>query len=114
MPTEAPETPDVWAVVDILGHKRYAGRLSEVEKFGGKLGRVDVPAADGSFVTHLFGSQSVYGITFVTEQVARDVAKKNSPAPVQPWDYPKALPAGPSFAGLDDDDGPDDTDRHGY
>lgn len=34
---------DVWAVVELMGHVRIAGRLSEEERFGGKMGRIDVP-----------------------------------------------------------------------
>lgn len=35
--------PETWAVVELMGHVRLAGRLSEVERFGGKLARLDVP-----------------------------------------------------------------------
>lgn len=91
-PPREPE-PAVWAVVELMGHVRLAGRLSEEEKFGGKLGRLDIPQEDGSFVTQFFGAGSVYRITVVAEAVARHVAKGASPAPVSPWDFPKALPA---------------------
>lgn len=118
---------DVWAVVELMGHVRLGGRLSEVERYGGKLARLDVPQADGSFVTTFFGAGSVYRITFVTEPVARHVAGKGSAAaPVQPWDFPRALnsPADPldqeppragrpgfGFEGPDlDDDDRDDSD----
>jgi len=88
MTTEQPET--VWAVVELLGHVKLAGRLSEEEKFGAKMGRLDIPASDG-FTTQFFGGASVYRITPVTEAVARQVAGRNQPAPVSPWDYPKQL-----------------------
>ncbi len=32
-----------WAIVELMGHVKIAGRISEEEKFGGKLGRIDVP-----------------------------------------------------------------------
>lgn len=87
------EEQATWAIVELMGHVRIAGRLTEEEKFGSKLGRLDIPAKDGSFVTQMFGGGSVYRITIVTEAVARDVAAKTQPAPVSPWDYPKQLPA---------------------
>jgi hypothetical protein len=79
-----------WAIVELMGHVRLAGKLTEEEKFGGKLGRLDIPHGDG-YVTQYFGAASVYRITLVSEEVARDVCKKTSPAPVSVWDYPKAL-----------------------
>lgn len=95
MQTEQP-TPDVWAVVELMGHVKLAGRLSEEEKFGAKMGRLDIPQGDGSFVTKFFGGASVYAVTVTTEAVARQVAKTaSSPAPVHPWDFPKALPEAP-------------------
>lgn len=32
-----------WGIVSLMGHKTYAGKISEEEKFGAKMGRVDVP-----------------------------------------------------------------------
>lgn len=90
-----------WAIVELLGHVRIAGRLSEEERFGAKMGRLDIPQGDG-FVTQYFGGGSVYRITPVTEEVARHVAKQVSTAPVSAWDFPKQLPA-PARATDEDD-----------
>lgn len=90
----AADSEATWAVVELMGHVKLAGRLSEEEKFGAKMGRLDIPQKDGSFVTQFFGGGSVYRITFVSEQVARDVSARTSPEPVSRWDYP-ALPAAP-------------------
>jgi hypothetical protein len=89
MPDE--KLPDVWAKVELMGHVMLAGRITEEEKFGSKVGRIDIPQEDGSFVTQYFGGGSIYRVTIVAEAVARDMAKKTNPAPVSPWDYPKAL-----------------------
>lgn len=92
-----PKTESVWAVVELMGHVKLAGRLTEEEKFGAKLGRLDIPqddpliAGQTVFVTQFFGGGSVYRITLVTEAVARHVAKKSSPEPVHSWDFPKQL-----------------------
>lgn len=40
------QQPDTWAVCELMGHVKTAGRLSEEEKFGAKLGRLDVPQAE--------------------------------------------------------------------
>lgn len=36
--------PDAWAIVELMGHVRIAGRLTEEEKFGSKMGRLDIPS----------------------------------------------------------------------
>lgn len=125
---------EVWAVVELMGHVKLAGRLTEEEKFGAKMGRLDIPASErceacagmghtafmaaepcsvckgakavSGFVTQLFGGGSVYRITFVTEAVARQVCKQTSPAPVSAWDFPKALAASqvPTYDDETDDD----------
>ena len=87
------EKVESWAILELMGHVRLAGRVSEEEKFGAKMGRIDVPDGDG-FTTRYFGGQSVYSMTPVTEEVARHVAKNVEAAPVHTWDFPKpALPA---------------------
>lgn len=32
-----------WAVVEVFGHRRHAGRTREEERFGAKMLRIDVP-----------------------------------------------------------------------
>lgn len=86
------KTETVWAVCELMGHVKFAGRLVEQDMGSGKLFRCDIPDGEG-FVTRLFGPAAVYSMTFVTEEVARHVQKKqSSPAPISPWDFPKALP----------------------
>lgn len=108
------DSSETWAVVELMGHVKYGGRLSEEEKFGTKMGRLDVPQSDGSFVTKFFGGSSVYSVTITTEAVARQVANTaSSPAPVQPWDFPRALPERARVESRPDD-AFDGDHRHGY
>ena len=32
-----------WAIVEVLGHRKHAGRVREEERFGAKMLRIDVP-----------------------------------------------------------------------
>lgn len=80
---------DSWAVVELLGHVRTAGRVTEEERFGVKMGRCDVPRADGGFTTFYFGGGSVYRMTPCTEDAAKAVAIGNQPEPVHRWELPK-------------------------
>ncbi len=106
---ERTNAPEAWAIVELMGHVRLAGRISEEEKFGSKMGRLDIPLPPEKecpdcqlkgatcddcrcrFVTQFFGGGSVYRITLVTEGVARHVAKGTTAAPVSSWDFPKQL-----------------------
>jgi hypothetical protein len=78
-----------WAIVDLMGHVRYAGRVTEEERFGAKIGRVDVPTADGGWTTVFFGGASVYRLIPTTEEVARVAAIRTQPEPVHAWELPR-------------------------
>lgn len=104
--------PESWAILELMGHVRLAGRVSEEERFGAKMGRIDIPRPDGTFVTQYFGGSSIYRMTPTTEEVARRVAQTCEPRPVHPWELPKALPdPGSEIVAAetadDDDDGED-------
>jgi hypothetical protein len=98
-----PPTADTWAIVELMGHVRLGGRLTEEERFGAKLGRLDIPNPAGGFVTQFFGGQSVYRITIVSEEAARAVAVR-APAPVSPWELPRQLKAADPRPQDDDED----------
>ena len=34
---------DQWAIVELMGHVRVAGKVTEVELFGAKMGRIEIP-----------------------------------------------------------------------
>jgi hypothetical protein len=79
---------DSFAIVELMGHVRIAGRVTEVEMFGAKLGKIDVVDKDGGIVaTQYFGGSSVYRITPCTEATACAVTRDPSDAmPSVCWD----------------------------
>src|ERR1051326_8782310 len=81
-----------WAIVELMGHVRMAGKVSEVEQLGSKMGRIDIPKEDGGFFTQFFSGSSIYRMTPCTEDAARSVAKHCQPQPVHAWELPKRLP----------------------
>ena len=91
-------TFDQWVILELMGHVRLAGRVTEEEHFGAKLGRIEIPNEDGTFTTQWFGGGSVYRITPTTEEIARAVAYKNKPAPVSVWEM--KLPPAPNLGQL--------------
>jgi hypothetical protein len=40
---QAAEAAPEYAVVELMGHVRHVGRLTEVDRFGSKMGRIDIP-----------------------------------------------------------------------
>ncbi len=98
-----------WAIVEIMGHKRYAGLVSEQVVGGASFIRIDVPLTDQLGFTKLFGSQAIYGITPVTKEAALGAAYKLREQPMSEWDLPdewrQAISQGQlSYDGDDDAD----------
>jgi hypothetical protein len=60
---------ECWAKVDLMGHVTIAGRITKPGEYGG-LWQVDIPDGE-TFRTEFFGSQSVYRIQIVSEEIAR-------------------------------------------
>jgi hypothetical protein len=75
-----------WAVVELFGHVRLAGLVSEADQYGVKMLRIDVPEVDGrpAFTTYKGGS-ALFSVTPTTEEVAIAVVKQERPAPPIPY-----------------------------
>lgn len=102
-PNQAAAEPDgwEWAIVEIFGHRRHAGRTREEERFGAKLLRVDVPnkgaPAEHGWTTHYYGGSSIFSFTPTDEASALRINK--------PYEAPSRFLAPPDDADDEDDDG---------
>jgi hypothetical protein len=81
----ATEQAERFAIVALMGHHQVAGRLSEAMVAGCPLLQVDIPLEDGSWSTRQFGAAAIYEITYVSEDVARAIAKQNPAHPISVW-----------------------------
>lgn len=109
-PEEEKKVTDVkfesWAIVEVMGHSRYVGFVSEQAIGGCSFVRVDVPDAPGCpAFTKLLSQGSIFAITPVAEDVARGMATKARTQPVSVWDLPSqpqiaAVPR-PNFEHID-------------
>jgi hypothetical protein len=81
-----------WVILELLGHRRLAGWLTEQQIAGASFLRLDIPASSDQplVTTQLYAPGSVYAITPTTEAIARGVAARAMPAPVQRWELPAA------------------------
>lgn len=69
-----------WGIVEVMGHRKYPGRITEQLVAGTPMVRVDVPTVtkqNGEIrneFTKLIGAGSIYMITPTSEDVARRMA----------------------------------------
>lgn len=81
--TDAPA--EIWALVEVFGHRQHYGRVTEVERFGTKMLRVDVPRAEpDQFDTFFYGGAAIFSMTPMTEEAARKWAERARPRPYTP------------------------------
>ncbi|TWU66468.1 hypothetical protein [Crateriforma conspicua] len=81
-----PRRFDTWAIVDVMGHQRYVGKVTEQVVSGCGFVRVDIPAtSDQPAWTKLIGTGSIYAITPVSKEIAVTLAQRSGVAPVQPY-----------------------------
>lgn len=72
-----------WAIVEIMGRKVVAGYASQSVRFGLPMLRIDVPATSTfPAFTQEYGAQSIYAITYVSEDVARMTAEASKVNPI--------------------------------
>lgn len=115
---EQPQAFDQWGVVEVMGHKKFAGHITEQQIAGSALVRVDVPEVVNArsetvpAYSKLIGVGSVYCITPTTEEVARKAARalaayESDPLPVYiPQERQLAAASSTVEAELDFDDKP--------
>ena len=98
-----------WAILELMGHRRRAGQVSEVELASAKLLRLDIPAVDDEgaaipALTEFYGGAAIYCLTPCAEDVARRIARAiGNPHPVAPMAHRLAGPS-ETFDHFDDED----------
>jgi len=86
------EAFEQWCIVEVMGHHRYAGLVTEQTLGGQAFVRLDVPELPGRpAFCKLFGAGSIYAITPVSESIARAVAEQVGQQPITAWDLPEAM-----------------------
>ena len=84
-PAAEPDTDDGWEwnVVEVMGHRRHAGRTREVERFGIKMIRIDVPVKGNpdahGWTSHFYPGGSLFGVTPCTREAALAANKPYEP-----------------------------------
>lgn len=78
---------ECWCIVEIMGRQTYAGYVSERTIAGAGMLQIDVPEVDESrpAFTKFISPSSLYGLSPVTEEIARHAAAKIRVRPVQEY-----------------------------
>jgi hypothetical protein len=96
-----------WCIVELFGHQRIAGRVTEAQVGGCSFIRVDVPEthAQPAF-TRFFGQGAIYSITPVSEEVARAAGEylRERPVSVYMLPSPQPLPDAPDECNVQPDE----------
>lgn len=82
-----------WAIVELMGHRKLAGRVSEATVAGEPLMRLDVPAGD-AFLTQYYGAKSIYCLTPADEAICRRFARAHQIEPVHAYELAPPLTFG--------------------
>lgn len=102
---------DAFAIVELMGHQRIAGRVTEASVGGCQFVRVDVPAVgENPAYTRLLGQGAIYAINIVEEAVARAAAATYRTVPVSTYEIPALRQAQLRY----DEEDPDLDDRIPY
>ncbi len=87
-----------WAILELMGHRRLAGLVTEATIAGASFIRIDMPKtaekvgeAD-TWTTQYYSPASVYAISPVSEYIARHVANNTVYAPVSAYEL-RGLPS---------------------
>lgn len=90
--SDSGEKFDTWAIVELMGHRKIGGRVTEQIIAGAPLLRIDVPEVTGQpGFTQFYGPSSIYSLTPTTEEIATKFAAYRREQPVSPYEL-RALP----------------------
>ncbi|MBO0947549.1 hypothetical protein [Fibrella forsythiae] len=83
-PTQKPV--ELHAIIELFGHQKMAGKVSEYQ-LGGNFIRIDVPetSTQGAYC-RIVNPSAVYAINPVTEEVAKGMAEHLQTKPIEAWD----------------------------
>jgi hypothetical protein len=83
-----------WAILEIMGHQRFAGLVRECNIAGQGFLSIEIPETKKQKAfTKLFSPASVYAITPTTQELATAVAESVAQAPISVYELPEWMQA---------------------
>lgn len=89
---EDKEQKEMWALIELFGHQRIAGKVTQCELGAGALIRVDVPAiGDRAPLTKFYNVKAIYGITPVDQATCERMAKDIRAEPISEYSIQREM-----------------------
>jgi flagellar biosynthesis regulator FlbT len=87
---------DQWAIIEVFGHEKYAGHVSSTNVGGHAMILLEVPEVQNMKVTlpaftKYISLSSVFSITPVGEEYAREMAAKLSKQPISGYEHQQVI-----------------------
>ncbi len=83
-----------WCIVEIMGHRKLGGYVTEQPLFGTAMLRIDIPAGnDAGYMTEYYGGSSIYALHPVSEEIAKAFAARSRVKPVEVYELALLEPA---------------------
>ena len=106
--TQTKEPFEMWALVELMGHQRVVGKITEQSIAGAAMLRVDIPGEDGHpRHTRFYSSAAIYAINPMGEAEAKAMAAQMSQEPVYAYTLKQlqdaASPGGGAHSDYDQD-----------
>lgn len=81
------QTFESFALVELFGHNRMAGKVTEQSIGGATFIRVDVPETPTQpGFSRMLNPSAIYAINPITEEAMNELARNLDKAPIQAWD----------------------------
>ena len=86
------EQLDTYAILDLFGHTRVAGRVRNAQIAGAGMIRIEVLDSEGNEAqTEYYSPQAVYSLKPVTKELAVAAARQLDNSPVEPYSLQRAI-----------------------
>lgn len=83
-----------WAIVEVMGHRRFGARIVELKQGDVSFWRCDIPlgrAPEAGFRTSVYAASAIFALHYCTEQAARVLGDGPTAPPVSKYDVQEML-----------------------
>jgi hypothetical protein len=94
-----------WGHIELMGYRTHYGRVTEVQKYGVPLIKVEIPDGD-NFQERYYSPQALYALTPMTEAAVR--ARCTPVPPLIVTEHPQLTEGDADHDLIDEDPDPDD------
>ncbi len=110
------DTFEGWAVLELMGHRRLAGYISEAGVAGVPAMRIDIYrglATEPTQTQFYTNAAAIYAVTPASEELCRRFSENTIPQPISPFELPDLIQSAlhPRAVLVDADDDHDDDCR---